>query len=81
MIDYSLGKDATGPVTLEIKDAQGNMVRRYASTDPIPPPDPKLKIPRYWVRPPQVLSDQPGLHRFSGTCMANRSRQPNRNAR
>ena len=64
MIDYSLGADATGPVTLAIKDAQGTVVRRYASTDPIPPPDPRLKIPRYWVKPPEVLSDQPGLHRF-----------------
>ena len=64
MIDYSLGKDATGPVTLEIKDAKENVVRRYASTDPIPPTDPKLKIPRYWVRPPRLLSDAPGLHRF-----------------
>jgi photosystem II stability/assembly factor-like uncharacterized protein len=64
MIDYRLGANAGGPVTLEIKDAKGNVVRRYASTDPVPPPDPKLKIPRYWVRPPQVLSGEPGLHRF-----------------
>ena len=65
MIDYSLGQDVSGPVTLEIKDAKGNVVRRYASTDPVPPPDPKLKIPRYWVRPPQALSSTPGRHRFS----------------
>jgi photosystem II stability/assembly factor-like uncharacterized protein len=64
MIDYRLGANATGPVTLEIKDGKGTVVRRYASTDPVPPPDPKLKIPRYWVRPPQVLSAGPGLHRF-----------------
>ena len=64
MIDYSLGKNVSGPVTLEIKDAKGNVVRRYASTDPVPPPDPKLKIPRYWVRPPQALSSAPGRHRF-----------------
>ncbi len=64
MIDYSLGNDASGPVTLEIKDEKGNLVRRYASTDPVPPPDPKLKIPRYWVRPPQILPATPGLHRF-----------------
>ncbi len=64
IIDYSLGADASGPVTLEIKDAQGKLVRRYASTDPLPPDDPKLKIPRYWVRPPRGLSSAPGLHRF-----------------
>ena len=64
MVDYSLGNDASGPVTLEIEDANGNLVRRYASTDPMPTPDPKLKVPRYWLRPPQVLSAEPGLHRF-----------------
>ncbi len=65
MIDYSLGADAAGgAVTLEIKDASGKVVRRYASTDPAPTPDPQLKIPRYWVRPPQLLSSRPGLHRF-----------------
>ncbi|MEO8044911.1 MAG: glycoside hydrolase [Spartobacteria bacterium] len=64
LIDYSLGEKSGGPVTLEIKDAKGEIVRRYASNDPVPPEDPKLKIPRYWVRPPRVLSDKPGLHRF-----------------
>jgi photosystem II stability/assembly factor-like uncharacterized protein len=64
MIDYSLA-DAAGEVTLEIKDAKGNLVRRYASSDKVAPPDPKeLKIPAYWVRPPQPLSAAPGLHRF-----------------
>jgi len=64
MIDYSLGENNAGAVTLEIKDSKGEVVRRYASTDPVPPEDSKLKIPRYWVRPPRVLSDKPGLHRF-----------------
>ena len=64
MLDYSLGENSTGPVTLEIKDSKGEVVRRYASTDPVPGEDPKLKIPRYWVRLPRILSDKPGLHRF-----------------
>lgn len=65
MIDYCLGHDSSGPVTLEIKDEKGNVVRRYASTDAAPQIDLKqLKIPRYWIRPPQPLSAAPGLHRF-----------------
>ena len=65
MIDYYLTSDAPGPVTLEIKDDKGNVVRRYASTDAPPRIDPKqLKIPTYWVRPPQSLSTARGLHRF-----------------
>ncbi|HEY8835437.1 MAG TPA: hypothetical protein VIM09_07605, partial [Chthoniobacterales bacterium] len=64
MIDYRLGANVSGPVTLEIKDGKGSVVRRYASNDPVPPPDPKLKIPRYWVKPSQALAVTPGLHRF-----------------
>src|SRR5689334_14359270 len=64
MMDYSLGKNDPGPVTLEIRDAQNNLVRRYASTDPAPAPDPNLRIPRYWVKPPAPWSAEAGWHRF-----------------
>ena len=33
MIDYFLSKDASGPVTIEIKDGKGQLVRKYSSTD------------------------------------------------
>jgi hypothetical protein len=64
MIDFYLGSATSGVVTLEIKDAMGQTVRRYSSDDPVPPDDPMLSIPPYWVRPPQKLSNQVGLHRF-----------------
>ena len=65
MIDYYLTSVVTGSVTLEIKDDKGNVVRRYASTDAPPKIDAKqLKIPTYWVRPPQPLSATRGFHRF-----------------
>ena len=65
MIDYFLAEDSSTPVTLEIKDKKGNLIRRYSSTDkPVRPDVKKLKIPRYWVRPPQPLSAQRGMHRF-----------------
>ncbi len=64
IIDYALKSAASGPVTLEILDSTGNLVRRYSSTDPVEPLDPYLSIPTYWVRPPQVLSGDPGMHRF-----------------
>jgi photosystem II stability/assembly factor-like uncharacterized protein len=65
MIDYFLAKDATGPVTIEIKDSKGQLVRKYSSTDVPVEPDPKrLKIPSYWIRPPQSLSTKAGMHRF-----------------
>ncbi|MDQ6860816.1 MAG: glycoside hydrolase, partial [Verrucomicrobiota bacterium] len=65
MIDYQLPANFSGPVTLEIKDTKGNMVRRYASTDPLREADAsKLKVPSYWVRPPQPLMATAGAHRF-----------------
>jgi photosystem II stability/assembly factor-like uncharacterized protein len=64
MIDYRLEQDASGAVTLEIKDGKGNVVRHYSSADPAPPVDSNLKVPAYWVRPPQTLSNARGMHRF-----------------
>ena len=64
IVDYYLGSTASSPVTLEIKDEAGNLVRRYSSADPIPTPDPALAIPQYWVRPQQKLSSESGIHRF-----------------
>ena len=40
IIDYRLGANASSPVTMEILDATGMVVRRYSSTDPILDPDP-----------------------------------------
>jgi photosystem II stability/assembly factor-like uncharacterized protein len=64
VINYYLGQNVSGPVTLEIRDARGQTVRRYSSADPAPPVPNDLNIPTYWVRPPQVLSAAPGFHRF-----------------
>jgi len=65
MIDYYLKSQPSGPVTLEILDTAGKLVRRYSSADKIPPVDPKrLDIPMYWIRPAKPLSAEPGMHRF-----------------
>ncbi len=65
MIDYFLSSDATGPVTIEIKDGKGQSVRIYSSADAPFEANPKrLKIPSYWIRPPQSVSTKLGLHRF-----------------
>jgi photosystem II stability/assembly factor-like uncharacterized protein len=63
VIDYYL-KSAANSVTLEVLDAGGQVVRRYSSSDPIPPIDPMLPIPPYWIRPVQGLSSAQGMHRF-----------------
>ena len=64
VLDYLVGQNASGEVTLTILDGANHVVRKYSSSDPVPEVDPQLAIPRYWVRPPQHLSNEPGLHRF-----------------
>jgi len=65
-INYYLKSAASGPVTLEILQQDGRLVRRYSSTDAVARiPDPaSAPIPVYWYRPPQVLSTAAGMHRF-----------------
>jgi photosystem II stability/assembly factor-like uncharacterized protein len=65
MIDYFLAENSSEPITLEIKDRKGNLVRRYSGNEtPVQPDVTKLKIPRYWIRPLESLSAQRGIHRF-----------------
>ncbi len=64
ILDYWLKHAATGPVTLEILAAGGRSVRRFSSDDPPEQPIEGRNIPDYWIRPPQSLSAQPGMHRF-----------------
>jgi photosystem II stability/assembly factor-like uncharacterized protein len=42
ILDYYLASDAAGPVTLEILDTAGRVVRTYSSTDPVPAVHPAL---------------------------------------
>jgi hypothetical protein len=64
LVNYYLRAGARR-VTLEILDAQGSVVRRYASDDPPEPPVDGRNIPDYWIRPWQPLLATPGLHRFA----------------
>ena len=65
MIDYYVASPAQGPVTLEILDQQGNVVRRYSSTDKPPAVDTRrLEIPAFWIKPAPVLSTEAGMHRW-----------------
>jgi hypothetical protein len=65
MIDYFLSKNASGPVTIEVKDSKGQLVRKYSSADtPVEANPKRLRIPTYWIRPPQLVSTKAGMHRF-----------------
>ncbi len=64
VLHYYLKAAATSPLVLEILDAQGSVVRRYSSTDPVVEPVAGRNTPDYWLRPPQRLATTAGLHRF-----------------
>ncbi|HEY3934580.1 MAG TPA: glycosyl hydrolase [Gemmatimonadales bacterium] len=64
IIDYWLGSSATGPVTLDVFDSAGRVVRHYASTDRPAPIGDIGEIPGYWMRPTLTLATTPGFHRF-----------------
>lgn len=63
IMDYYLPDDVNGEVALEVRDKNGNLVRRFSSNDTmylVPP----VNIPLYWIRPQQILSNRKGEHRF-----------------
>jgi hypothetical protein len=66
IIDYFLAQPASGPVTLEILDSGGKVVRKYASTDQPEMTQEQVQkqlIPLYWVKPFRALSTTAGMHR------------------
>jgi photosystem II stability/assembly factor-like uncharacterized protein len=66
LIYYYLKSNANAPVTLEILNPAGEVIRRYSSEDRAPAVDPnKLDIPMYWVHPPEQISTAAGLHRWA----------------
>ena len=68
ILDYFLKSPASGPLKLEILDSSGKVVRSFSSTDKPEVTTEQLQkelpVPLYWVRPPQILSAEAGMHRF-----------------
>jgi len=67
IIDYFLQNPASAPVTLEILDSQGKLVRRYSSADQPESSPAELEselIPSYWLKPWTALPSGPGMHRW-----------------
>ena len=65
ILDFVLPAAVQGPVSLSIADAQGNIVRRFSSTDAIPAPDlAKLPVAPEWVAAPVQLRVAQGAQRL-----------------
>ena len=67
VIEFFLPHDARQPVTLEVLDSAGKLVRRFRSDDaPVPSADELARelIPAYWLSAPRVLPASGGVHRW-----------------
>ncbi len=68
IVDFWLKDAPSGPVTLEVLDHAGKLVRKYSSAEEATPTiadlAKELAVPLYWVRPPNILPATPGMHRF-----------------
>jgi len=67
MIDYYLPAASTSPVTIEILDSKGKLIRRFSSDDQPPITEEELRkqlIPMYWIRPFKRPSADAGMHRW-----------------
>ncbi len=65
IIDYYLTSAVSGPVTIEILDGSGTVVRHYSSSDPAPAVNVNtLAVNLVWSRPAEALSAAAGAHRW-----------------
>ena len=65
ILDYYLGHEPSGPIQLQVFDAQGSLVRTISSK--LPPPIEDALFPGYWLATPQsrALSAHAGLNRVN----------------
>lgn len=74
VINYYLKQPAKDPVVLEITDAAGKLVRRFASDDkPLDVSRSRINPPSYWIRPFHPLRNEAGMQRFTGDLLPSQS--------
>ena len=64
IIDFSLASVPSDPITLEILDSNGRLIRKFSSSDEIAKLDETQAFPTFWFNPPAPLSTNVGLNRF-----------------
>ncbi|MBM7127532.1 hypothetical protein ACFFJT_07985 [Dyella flava] len=64
IIDYQLANAAKGPVTLDILDSSGKLVRHFSSADKPEVLPAERYFQKGWLGSPQTLGTSAGAHRF-----------------
>jgi photosystem II stability/assembly factor-like uncharacterized protein len=65
IVDYYLKSAASGPVTIDILNGSGGVVRHVSSADPVQPVEPtSLVFNAVWQRSQEPPSAAAGMHRF-----------------
>jgi photosystem II stability/assembly factor-like uncharacterized protein len=64
IIDYLLKSAPSGPISLEISDADGKVIRKFVSGAPAPAFPKLLRFTYSWLRHPRPLTEHAGLNRF-----------------
>jgi photosystem II stability/assembly factor-like uncharacterized protein len=65
IINYYLKSDSSGPVTIEVLDRTGGLIRRFSSQDlPRAMDERDHPITTAWMKLPQMLSTKAGMQRF-----------------
>src|SRR5205807_3235584 len=64
IIDYFLKSSPAGEVELEIRDAGGNVIRKFASNDKSEIPAAPPPFASYWLKPAKPLSKEAGINRL-----------------
>src|SRR5439155_9013395 len=65
VLNYFLKYKPSAPIQLEIFDSEGKLVRRFASDDVLQKTNPNdVPIQVEWIRDPQPLLAEAGMHRF-----------------
>lgn len=64
IIDYVLNEAVTGPITLEVRDAYGQIIRRFRSDDQDRIANAHRYFSRQWLQAEPHLSNAVGHHRF-----------------
>jgi photosystem II stability/assembly factor-like uncharacterized protein len=65
VLDFYLKEKSPSSMQLEIFDSAGKLVRRFASDDKLFRTNPNsVPLTMNWVRDPQPLPNEPGVHRF-----------------